>query len=371
MCECITTNNQTCAKIGSRFTQKYGKRNSNIEILRILSMFMILGLHVNVFSLGTPTAEECYYDPIPSFTRCALEMICIIAVNLFVLISGWFSIKVRIKGLMKFLFQCFFILSFVYLIGLSIGKATLSTGGILQCFCLLGNAWFVPSYIGLYLLSPFLNLFCEKATEKQLRYFLIGFYIFQTMYGNVYTNVGFIANGYSTFSFIGLYILARYFNLYGRKYARFGTSLYLISTIILIGGYWVTISHGSQLISNMFYIYTCPFNITAALGLLLMAVYMRERNNSVINFVAGSVFSVYLCHICLHWTTDLYRETSRSIFNEYSGLSYIVIIVAFIFGVFTLSIIVDQFRKLIWSSISYRNLRIRSFSNYQNEYEKG
>lgn len=341
-------------------------RNSNIELLRIISMVMILGLHVNVFSLGAPTAEECYYDPIPSFTRCALEMICIIAVNLFVLISGWFSIKFRIKGLMKFLFQCFFILTFVYFLGIVIGKSSFSLGSALQCFCLLGNAWFVLAYIGLYLLSPFLNSFCEKATERQLRYFLIGFYLFQTLYGNLSLSADFIANGYSTFSFIGLYVLARYFNFYGRKFAKYGPSIYLISTLILIGGYWVSRSQGSQLISNMFFIYTCPFNVTAALGLLLTAVNKRIRHNSIINFVAGSVFSVYLCHICLYWTTDLYRETSRSIFNEYSGFLYFIMILAFIITVFLVSISIDQIRKYIWYAIDNKLRNKEASLIYQN-----
>jgi surface polysaccharide O-acyltransferase-like enzyme len=78
---------------------------------------------------------------------------------------------------------------------------------------LTSKNWFIKSYIGLYILSPILNCFCEKATEKQFVIFLTGFYIFQTLYG-LLDAVTFINGGYSTFSFIGLYILAQYIKRY-------------------------------------------------------------------------------------------------------------------------------------------------------------
>lgn len=63
-------------------------RNSNIEGLRIIAMFMILMLHVNNFSIGEPTTAEAVDAPIPTLARCVFESISLISVNLFVLISG-------------------------------------------------------------------------------------------------------------------------------------------------------------------------------------------------------------------------------------------------------------------------------------------
>lgn len=336
----------------SPFSAKYGKRNSNIEFLRILSMFMILGLHVNVYALGMPTHEETILYPIPSFTRCALEMICIIAVNLFVLISGWFSIHLKPFGLAKFLFQCFFIITLMYVIGIALGYSNLSITGILECGALVGNAWFVTAYLGLYILSPVLNLFSKKATEKQLRWVLILFYTYQTIYGNLFPATSYIQGGYSVISFIGLYLLARYLRLYGHKIIKYSKSIYVWSTIGLILWNYLPIMLNIPHISGKALSYTFPLNITASVSLLLWFAHKKPRANSAINFVAASVFTVYLCHMCIKWTQNFYREISRQIFADYSGFMYMIIILAFIFAVFTISIILDQIRKLAWYLVS-------------------
>lgn len=43
------------------------QRQSNIELLRIIAMFMILLFHANFFSLGTPSAADLSSDTIPTF----------------------------------------------------------------------------------------------------------------------------------------------------------------------------------------------------------------------------------------------------------------------------------------------------------------
>lgn len=326
-------------------------RNSNIELLRIISMLMILALHVNVAALGAPTHEETMIDPLPSFARCAFEMICIIAVNLFVLISGWFSIKFKTIGLVKYLFQCFFIITFMYVVGINLGYTTLGPRSVLECGALLGNAWFVTAYLGLYILAPVLNTFCENITQKQLRLTLILFYIYQTIYGNLFPGASYFAGGYSTISFVGLYLLARYLRLYGNKLVRYAKPIYLWSTIGLILWYYLPLLINVPYVNGKTMIYTCPLNITAAAALVLWFANKKPRKNYAINFIAASVFTVYLCHMCNSWTHNLYSEISRKIFAQYSGILYLINILAFILSVFTIAILLDQIRKLIWKLI--------------------
>lgn len=342
------------------------QRNSNIEILRIISMFMVLGLHVNVFSIGIPSIQECIQSPISSFTRCSLEMICIIAVNLFILISGWFSIKFKLKSLAKFLFQCIFVVTLIYIIGVLTGIVEFQKSGILECTLLLDNAWFVTSYIGLYILSPILNVYCEKATEKQLRYILIVFYVFQTAYGLILPNVKFMASGYSAFSFIGLYLLARYFKLHGTKLVKYGKYIYLISTAGLILWFFVASRFSLPLLTSMALNYTFPLNIISAMGLLWWFVSFKPKSNKFINFIATSVFTVYLCHICNHWTQQVFRKISREIYHNSNGIEYMFHILSFILGVFITAILLDQVRKLCWSAL----LKFRSYIITKDEEEQ-
>ena len=78
-------------------------RNSNIELLRIIAMVMILGLHVNFLAIGQPSTQEIVSSPIQSFIRLFAEYACIVGVNVFVLISGWFGIHYKPKGIVQFL----------------------------------------------------------------------------------------------------------------------------------------------------------------------------------------------------------------------------------------------------------------------------
>lgn len=329
------------------------KRNSNIEILRIVAMMMVLILHVDYNTLGEPTTAQANSYPIQTFAKVLFETISLISVNLFVLISGWFTIKSSLLSLSKFIFQCVFILSLMYLIGLFLGIAKLSVEGILECVFMSDNAWFVKSYIGLYILAPILNAYTEKVTRKSFLTTLIVFYSFQTLYGCVYYSAEYIIYGYSTFSFVGLYLLARYVRKYCDNLFKYGLLIWLSSLVIALLWTWIPIISGHLAFSYMAMHYSSPTTITGALGLLIWFASKRPRYNRIINWVAASCFAVYLCHICNAWTAELFMNTARDIYNDYSGIIEIGIISAFIITVFSVSIIVDQVRKLFWWIVSY------------------
>ena len=62
--------------------QKYLKRDSNMELLRIIAMLGILVVHSDFFALGAPTKEDCINAPLVSAWRYVVENITIISVNL-------------------------------------------------------------------------------------------------------------------------------------------------------------------------------------------------------------------------------------------------------------------------------------------------
>ena len=66
------------------------QRLSNIELLRIIAMFMILTVHADYWLLGIPTLEDICISKVSVFTRILIEQLCVVGVNVFVLITGWF-----------------------------------------------------------------------------------------------------------------------------------------------------------------------------------------------------------------------------------------------------------------------------------------
>ena len=74
--------------------------------------------------------------------------------------------------------------------------------------------WFIKAYLGLYIIAPVLNAFVNNAEKKAFQKVLLSFFIFQTAYSWISGGAVFFEGGYSTMSFIGLYLLARYVKLH-------------------------------------------------------------------------------------------------------------------------------------------------------------
>ena len=83
-------------------------RFSNIELLRITAMVLVMVLHADFLSLGSPSAAEVVSAPVQSFFRIFTESLSIVCVNVFILISGWFGIRPRLRRFSEFLFQVWF-----------------------------------------------------------------------------------------------------------------------------------------------------------------------------------------------------------------------------------------------------------------------
>jgi surface polysaccharide O-acyltransferase-like enzyme len=81
------------------------KRESNIELLRIIAMILVVLVHCNYFSLGPVAPEAIAAAPLDSFVKAFAEQLCIICVNVFILISGWFGIRPSLKGVASFLYR--------------------------------------------------------------------------------------------------------------------------------------------------------------------------------------------------------------------------------------------------------------------------
>ena len=80
-------------------------RQSNVELLRIITMILVMIVHANFRALSAPTVADAVTTPTSVFLRFLTESFSIICVNVFVLISGWFGIHFNWKRFMEFLFQ--------------------------------------------------------------------------------------------------------------------------------------------------------------------------------------------------------------------------------------------------------------------------
>lgn len=320
-----------------------------MEMLRIVAMFLVLVVHADFYSLGGPTAEDFSINPLSAFTRSLIESVSIVCVDVFVLISGWFGIRPSLKGGCNFAFQCAFFLFGIYAIMLITGNAQLTLKGIAGCLCLTHLNWFIRAYIGLYILSPVLNIFLEKSSRRTLEIFLIAFFVFQTIYG--WSGAAkFVEQGYSTYSFIGLYILARYTRTHvDRKVTAWGGVIYILSVITNTIMYFFMRKLG---IGIDIYSYVNPIVILGSLGLLLWFSNLKIRHSKVINWIAKSSFGVFLIHTNPNICEPIFKMLMIHVYENYNGIICLVATFLTLLAIFVLGILFDQPRKWLWNILS-------------------
>ena len=246
-------------------------RQISIELLRIIAMLMVLIQHANFLALGSPTPECLAESPVMECLRILIQSATIAAVDIFVMISGWFGIKASAKGFAKFMWQVVYIVGLSLVVEYSFGSTTPSLKDFFRCFGLFsGGGWFVASYIGLYILSPVLNAFINSSSIRQHGVITLVFLAFEVIFGDT-LSVSFIVMGYSTFSFIGLYLLAAFLRRIKDKFTIRGCltiSLICIVTNTII--YAVADLFRFIAVRDLVFNYINPLVIIEAASILLL-----------------------------------------------------------------------------------------------------
>lgn len=330
------------------------RRDSNMELLRIIAMLLIMIVHADFRALDAPSFSDALTEPFPTIGKLLVESFSIIGVNVFVLLSGWYGIMVRKERFLEFVFQIFFFICFCYLI-ISIYNQHFLKPNI-SYFLMLGewNYWFIKCYLFLYLISPVLNAFVEKATKNQFFIILASFYLFQTIYGWI-GNVSWFHNGYSGISFLGLYLLARYLRLYPCKWTQFDKKydLFIYVVLSLINTIIAFLSMRFHLIPykiTFFYQYTSPVVILCSVFFLLFFTKLIINYNQFINWIATSCFAIYLLH-SNSYLACYYDDFIVLLYNRYDNLLFIFSVLSFIITVFISCILIDKIRIALWRKI--------------------
>lgn len=326
-------------------------RHSNMELLRIVAMFLVLVTHADFWSLGSPNYEDIHSNFLSASTRIGIEAISIVCVNVFILISGWFNIRPSIKGFSNFIFQCIYINITLYIIAISTGLQTYQKSGIADIFLLSDHDWFIKSYIGLYILSPVLNAFCKSAEKKTQEIVILCFFTFQAIFGMTNTAV-FIERGYSTFSFIGLYLLGHYAHTYlYNKYSN-RTLIPISVLVLLINGIIYEFRIGLPINIGIYIMsYINPLVIAGSVGICISFAQFRMGCNKYINYIGKSAFAVFLVHFNSNLNTSLFKPITIYLYDNYNSAICLLILFAWLCAVFAISIVYDQPRLLLWRSI--------------------
>lgn len=330
----------------------YKERESNIELLRIVLMVLVLVFHASYTSLEPPMKVDISVSLDSSFLRALSESFSVVCVNAFILISGWYGIKVRWSRFTELLFQVIFISISIYVVLRVFGLTQMinTTEWIELLLIKHRGYWFVKAYIILYLFAPVLNAFVENVSSKQFKTFLFFFFIIQLIYG-FYHYGGWYAGGYSPLSFMGLYVLARYMRLYPSRITQFSKytdiSLYLIISVFTAVSS-LALTYMFDRGETVLFLYSSPLVILSSVFFFLFFTKISFYSQ-LINWIAASCFAVYLVHTLPYIFHPYYIDIICQWFETELRAQFLLYTSTLITAFFVLSILFDKVRIKIWN----------------------
>lgn len=289
--------------MGHNIEKTVTPRKSNIELLRIISMVMIIAHHVAVhsgfaFATDVVTVNELWV----LFLRIGGK----IGVNIFVLICGYFTINAKTLETSKLLKLWVQILTYSVLIYLALVVCGVEPFGIKALIknCLpitFSKWWFASAYFVLYLLSPYINKLLNALNKKEYLRLIV---LLVVCWSVIPTFLIERWQSNDLLWFVLLYALAGYFKLHVdinkmKKYKCISISLvfifltYLSAVIMKVLGLNITFFSGY--VTYFYDMQRLPMlliSLTMFIGFLNIDI----GHKSVINIVSSATFGIYLIH---------------------------------------------------------------------------
>jgi surface polysaccharide O-acyltransferase-like enzyme len=166
-----------------------------------------------------------------------------------------------------------------------------------------GHLWFVYMILGLYLFTPIINYFIQKATETEIVYLLIICFISTTIFQlfkellklNIKLDIGNFG-GYLGYYVAGYYLKNKCFNI--NKYWFLFMFIFAYLATIL-GSYWLSSQSGK--FTKYFYDYFSPNSVlmTLSIFMLFKETFKKEFLPKIMGPVDKASFGIYLAHLLI------------------------------------------------------------------------
>lgn len=338
-------------------------RKSRIELLRIISMLMIVCLHY--LSKGGALVSPAGELGLNGYLAWLVEAFCLVAVNVYVLISGYFSSagSATVKKTQKLWTQVWFYSVVIGVVAFLFGQRY-NVYELMQLLfpTVTEHYWFATSFLLLSLIAPLLQLGAEKIDKKSFLWILVGFLLFSSVAKTILPmQLPWDKLGYDLIWFVTVYLTGMYLKKYGIPERMQNKNrmlfLYLISELIIFISMLLVRQiylHTGKLEAFITYgyAYNYFFCYTGAIGFFLFFLQGREPKESlqpVIHKLGGATFGVYLIHehVTLRYVWPAWFQCSTMI--EKQPLLFIIHMIVTVFTVYLVCTAIELLRQKIWS----------------------
>lgn len=333
------------------------KRLSNFELLRIICMLMIVTLH----TLGNGGAlTNTNINSFNFFLQNVLESISIVAVNCYVLISGYFGVnsEYKLKKIISLYIQVIFYSIGISLIFWGVGLENITLDSILRTFLPISMQtwWFISVYLVLYTLTPYINKLVKHLSFKDFTKLIVILFIVLTLWPSFFVKLKpiDIESGYSLYNFIYLYLIGAYINIFfkNKKLNSYVLMCIYLSSSLLLATFNVCVS---KLVGHNWGHYSYNF-ILIFISSLTLFLFFRELKikNNLINKLSGLTFGVYIIH-----EHPYIRKRIYNIFNykeHFNNNDFILYAILVICTIYTLSMLIEYIRQCLFTHIPKCNI---------------
>lgn len=326
------------------------KRKSNFELLRIISMFLIV--------LGHVTWQTKFaYNNMTLLHKVSIQSLWTggeLGVWGFTLISAYFlsASKFKVKSLRRVWGLTIFYSILIYLILLCSGLIIFNIKDAVKSIfpVLTGNYWYVSAYIGMYILVPYLNVLIKNLNKKYYQKLIILLFVIFSLLQYL-KNITVVTNNNSIVDLIYIYLIGGYIRKYSIDFTKDNMKWYILTfigslLIMLLSILGLDIFKPESW--SAFLTTSSPFEAIAGVSLFLIIKNISISYNKIINSIAKSTFAVYLIHCQAIFLPVLWQKIIRA--ERFENLTYTALIEILIaIGIYIIATLIDYIRRgIMW-----------------------
>ena len=340
------------------------KRMRQFEVMRTVAMFFIVVYHCLTHGIGdgfefSTASPICLSNALSSDL---MLVFCSIAVNLYVMISGYFLVDLSFKPsriVRTWSVTCFysFIITLLFMSLCLIPFNLLSL--CKSIFPISFDAyWFVTQYTGLLILSPFLAIMVRNLSYRQYMALLIGgaFICLSVIPDFPLGKRFYVAHGNSVWSFVYLFLIAGFIRHHLKEIPITRILMIVILLVLLIfsceviGGY-----HQGNV--RLYWLNYNGLALILSVSVFTLIRQLKVPDNGFWNVlvkVAPYSFGVYLIHDHLLIRDWLWSNVSLTSYCD--KLSYPIIVIGLCLVIYIVCTMIDATRKKLFSFLRIDDL---------------
>lgn len=305
------------------------KREYAFDILRVISMIMVIIVHVaNVYCRSFGLIGNKSY-----LIALIFNTISRVSVPIFFMISGallldrkfnkekWFK-RVLKYILLIVVWDIIYLIWEYFYLGITYDKLYML---IIDPY--RAHLWFLYTILVLYTIQPLLKLLMDKSSAT-LKIILLTIWVLLSL-GSMINP--YVAKFFTIFSYIGYFIIGKYLYDFIKKFDLRKYNLTLIIIMIMCFTFSIVMNYSLSIklnqFYNMFFAYRTPFIMLSSFALytLIISNYQKDYLNKLIIGLSDLSLGVYLIHgIFLDVTVKTFIYSS---FNSLIGLPIFTIII--------------------------------------------